>query len=161
MPDVLIGKGKLAGKGVYAGKDFKKGDTVIHWNLVKIRQSEFNKLPKSEHKFVHTFYGQMYLFPEPSRYTNHSVKPNTTPNFKKMLDVANRNIKKGEMITTNSRTELETELKTFIENLKGVSIQDFKQLSGGYRNALVRFKINDTFSTVKLKRVAGNWRIIR
>ena len=81
MKDVYIGKGKLAGKGVYAARDFKKGELVKHWDLKPLTQAEFDTLPKSEHMFVHTFNGKLFLFPEPSRYTNHSANPTVRSDF--------------------------------------------------------------------------------
>lgn len=115
MSDVRIGEGKLAGKGVYAERDFEEGDIVNNWNLVRLSQEDFNQLPESEHKFVHSFWGNMYLFPEPSRYTNHSATPNTKADFVKQCDIALRSIKKGEMITTNATEEITFELQTFLE----------------------------------------------
>lgn len=75
--NVYIGKGKLAGKGVYAARDFEVGEVVKYYNLKPLTQEDFDRLPKGEQRFVHTFRGNMYLFPEPSRYTNHSADPNT------------------------------------------------------------------------------------
>jgi hypothetical protein len=69
MSDVYIGKGKLAGRGVYAARDFKEGEIVRFYHLQKLTQSQFDRLPKKEQMFVHSFWGEMYLFPEPSRYT--------------------------------------------------------------------------------------------
>ena len=68
MQNVIIGKGKLAGKGLYAARDFKQGELVKSWNLKPLTQDEFDELPKSEHMFVHTFDGKLFLFPEPSSH---------------------------------------------------------------------------------------------
>ncbi len=102
MSEVLIGKGKLAGKGVYANRDFKKDEVVIKYNLKALSEDEFKKLPKSEKMFTHQQWGQMYLYSEPERYVNHSENPNTYPDHKLQSDVALRDIKKGEMITTDA-----------------------------------------------------------
>jgi len=115
MPDVIIGKGKLAGKGLYASRDFKEGELVKQWNLKELTQDDFDALPQNEQKFVHSFWGKMYLFPEPSRYTNHSANPTVQSDFKKMSDYAIRPIKKGEVITVNATEEVKYELKTFLE----------------------------------------------
>lgn len=139
---VYIGKGKLAGKGVYAARDFKKGEVVKLYDLKSLTQTAFDALPKSEHKFVHTFWGKMYLFPEPSRYTNHSANPNTRSDLKKMCDIAVRPIKKGEMITTNAKIEVKAELETFIEVYEtSKKVLDFTVLKGGYRNATVSYSL--------------------
>ncbi len=33
MNEVILGKGKIFGKGVYAKRDFEKGEAVIKYNL--------------------------------------------------------------------------------------------------------------------------------
>lgn len=115
MADVFIGKGKLASKGVYAARDFKKGELVKAYNLKPLTQTEYDALPQSERMFTHSFWGQIYLFPEPSRYTNHSVNPNTRSDLKKMCDYTIRPIKKGEMVTTNATVEVHNEVETFMK----------------------------------------------
>jgi len=161
MKDVYIGKGKLAGKGVYAARDFKKGELVTTWNLEELSRDDFDKLPESEHIFVHSFYGKMFLFPEPSRYTNHSAKPTVRSGFEKQCDYAISDIKKGEPITINSRLEIEHELKTFAQNYEKASINDFEWLKGGYRNATISYSLQSgTKKTLILKREDGNWRIL-
>ena len=82
MNDVTIAKGQLAGKGVFAGRDFKVGELVLSYGLRQLSQAEFDALPASEHKFTHSFWGRIYLFPVPGRYVNHSPKPNTRQNLK-------------------------------------------------------------------------------
>ena len=160
MDDVYIGKGKLAGKGVYAARDFREGELVKMYNLKPLTQADFDALPKSERMFVHSFWNQMYLFPEPSRYTNHSVKPNVRPDLDKMCDYAIRPIKKGEMITINATKEVQNELETFIEVYEKTKANDFVWLKGGYRNAVCRYAIDKVKKTLTLKRLDGNWRII-
>jgi len=74
---VIIGKGNLDGKGVYADKDFKKGDIVISYNLIPLTKEQLEKLPNREKMFTHTHWGTTYLYSEPERYVNHSKNPNT------------------------------------------------------------------------------------
>lgn len=163
MDHVYIGKGKLSGKGVYAARDFKVGEIVKYYNLTPLTQEDFNNLPENEKMFVHTFWNQMYLFPEPSRYTNHSANPNTESDLEKMCDIAIQPIKKGEMITTNATKEVRKELETFVEvheKTKGTS--DFKWIKGSYRNAVISYLLpNKTRKTLTLKRIDGNWRILK
>lgn len=102
MNDVVIGKGNLAGKGVFANRDFKKGDVVIKYNLKPLSEKEFEDLPESEKMFVHTHRGQIYLYLEPERYVNHSENPNTYQDLVKKCDIALRDIEKGEPITTDA-----------------------------------------------------------
>lgn len=102
---IIIGKGNLAGKGVYAAKDFKKDEVVIKYNLKPLTKQEFKNLLESEKEFVHTHQGIIYLYSEPERYVNHSEKPNTYQDLTKRYDIALRDIRKGEMITTDSTKE--------------------------------------------------------
>jgi hypothetical protein len=102
MSDVIIGKGNLAGKGVYANRDFKKGEVVIKYNLKPLTKEEYKNLPKNEKMFTHTHWGVTYLYSEPERYVNHSKNPNTYQNLTNQCDIALRDIKTGEMITTDA-----------------------------------------------------------
>ncbi len=160
MKDVYIGKGKLAGKGLYAARDFKKGELVKLWNLKPLTQAEFDVLPKAEHMFVHTLGGKLFLFPEPSRYTNHSSNPTTYSDFGERCDYALRAIKKDEPITVDAKLEVKYELETFIEALERHPIKGFKWLKGGYRNAVVSYAVGGVDKTMTLKRLAGNWRVV-
>ena len=101
MNDVVIGKGNLAGKGVYANRDFKEGEVVIKYNLKPLAEEEFRGMPESEKTFIHTHWGVRYLYSEPERYVNHSANPNTYQDLRDQCDIVLRDIKKGEMITTN------------------------------------------------------------
>lgn len=126
MKDVYIGKGKYDGKGVYAARDFKKGEVVVLYNLTKLTQAEFDALPKSERQWTHSFWGEIYLFPEPGRYVNHSDDPTTFPDLDKMADVALRPIKKDEPITIYNPIEWQHELDTFLEAYeKAANSRDF------------------------------------
>ncbi|MFS8159320.1 MAG: DUF4440 domain-containing protein [Candidatus Roizmanbacteria bacterium] len=164
VEDITIGKGKLAGKGIYANRDFREGELVLYWNLKKLSQIEFDKLPKSEHMFVHSFFGEMYLFPAPSRYTNHATNPNTCSDFKAKCEYTIRPIKKGEMITTNATDEITYELETFLEAYeKAANSRDFTKV-----NPLIAEKAVFTFTegvfegkeAIK-KAFEDTWQIIR
>ncbi|OGJ56074.1 hypothetical protein A2706_01990 [Candidatus Peribacteria bacterium RIFCSPHIGHO2_01_FULL_51_35] len=102
MDDVILGSGNLAGKGVYAAKDFAKGEVVIRYALKPLTQQEFDTLPNEEKEFTHTHKGVVHLYSEPERYVNHSADPNTYQDHSRKCDVALRDIKKGEMITTDA-----------------------------------------------------------
>ena len=102
MQDIIIGKGNLADKGVYANKNFKKGDVVIRYNLKPLTEEEYDSLQESEKIFTHIHLGQRYLYSEPERYVNHSDSPNTYQDLLKKQDTALQDIKKGESITTNA-----------------------------------------------------------
>jgi hypothetical protein len=161
MSDVIIGKGKLAGKGVYAARDFEVGEVVKFYNLKELSQKDFDTLRQNEKMFVHSFWGKMYLFPEPSRYTNHSANPNTRSDLSKMCDIAIKPIKKGVMITTNATVEVQKELETFIEAYEEQKLTNFEWVKGGYRNAVVKYELpNNKKQNFTLKRIDGNWRIV-
>lgn len=99
---VIIGKGNLAGRGVYADKDFSKGEVVIQYHLKHLTKREYKALLKNEKMFTHSHSGQIMLYSEPERYVNHSKTPNTYQDLVKQQDIALRKIKKGEMITTDA-----------------------------------------------------------
>jgi len=123
----------------------------------------FAHLTEQEKMFVHSFWGEMYLFPEPSRYTNHSATPNTRSDLEKMCDIAIKPIKRGEMITTNATREIQNELETFVEAYESPrKVAHFTWLTGGYRNATIQYTLpNRSQKTLRLKRVSGNWRILK
>lgn len=100
--DVVVGKGEMFGKGVYANRDFRKGEILIHYNLKALLGDEYKNLSKEEKYFVHTHWGIKYLYGIPERYVNHSSNPNTLPDLKNKCDVAIRYIKLGEQITTDA-----------------------------------------------------------
>ena len=100
--DVIIGKGNLAGKGVYANRDFKKGEVVIKYHLRPVTEEEFESLPDSEKMFTHTHWGTINLYSEPERYISHSDNPNTYQDLIKQCDIALCDIKKGEEITSDA-----------------------------------------------------------
>ena len=92
----------MAGKGVYANRDFKKGEVVIKYNLKPLAEKEFENLPESEKMFTHTHWGTINLYSEPERYVNHSDNPNTYQDLINQCDIALRDIKKGEEITSDA-----------------------------------------------------------
>ena len=99
---VFLGEGEMFGKGVYANKDFKKGEVVIQYNLRSLSKDEYNNLLDEDKNFVHVHWGVKYLYGVPERYVNHSSDPNTLSDLRNKCDVAVRDIKSGEQITTDS-----------------------------------------------------------
>lgn len=105
MADLIIKKSRIGQfeKGVFANRNFKKGETVIQYKGLKLLTKEqFRNLSESEKRFTHKHWGKIYLYPSPARYVNHSQNPNTIQNLKGRYDIAIRGIKKGEEITTDS-----------------------------------------------------------
>ena len=96
--NIVVKKSKIQGKGVFADKYFKKGEIVLKWNPKIITQKESEKLPAKEKHYLEHQNGQYLLMQPPERYVNHSCDSNTR--VKNQCDVAIRNIKKGEEITS-------------------------------------------------------------
>lgn len=150
FPDVIVGKGKLAGKGVYAARDFKKGELVVSYNLKELTQDEFNKLPMSEREWTHSFWGKIHLFPYPPRYVNHSENPSTYPDLDKMGNFALRPIKKGEAVTIDDTIELRNELNTFLGAYeKAANSCDFDNVSPLVANDAVFWFTDGTYEGKK------------
>jgi len=100
MDDVIIKKSKIHGLGVFANRNFEKGEVVLKWDLSnELSPQEVEKLSEEEKKYVSYQNGKYILMRPPERYMNHSCDANThTGNF---CDIAKRDIKKGEEITTD------------------------------------------------------------
>jgi len=89
-----ISKAGKKGKGVFATKDIKKGETVVVWHPKKTVSKEgMQKLSDYEQNHTTpTGDGKYFVMGEPERYINHSCNLNTYVKNKK--DVALKNIKK-------------------------------------------------------------------
>jgi SET domain-containing protein len=107
--DVVIGKSRIGqfpnGEGVFANRNFKKGEVVIRYRLKPLTRQEWEKLPEDEKEFTHTHRGQVYLYSEPERFVNHSDRPNTYQDLEKHQDIALRDIGTGEEITTDATAD--------------------------------------------------------
>lgn len=102
MPEsISVRASKLNNKGVFAAKDFRKGDVVLRWQSNKIlTKDDVEALPASEKHYVSNYTpGELLLQGEPERYVNHSCDPNTEVH--ENSDVAIRDIAKEEEITTD------------------------------------------------------------
>jgi len=102
LDDAVIGKGNMFGKAVFANRDFKKGEVVINYNLKPLTEKEFKNLSEYEKNFTHKHWGITYLYSEPERYVAHSQNPNTKQDLKAQCDIAVKDIKKGDEITTDA-----------------------------------------------------------
>jgi len=99
--DVIVKGSSIEGKGVFANRDFKKGDIVIKWNIDTIlTKEEVENLPENEKRYVFPLDDKFLLQQPPARYVNHSCDPNTKV-VDDSSDVAVRDIKKGEEITSD------------------------------------------------------------
>ena len=101
VPEALIvKKSAIEGRGVFAGRDFKRGEVVTIWDTShQLTPEEVKKLTKTELRYVVYLKGKRLLLQPPARYVNHSCDANThADNF---CDVAKRDIKSGEEITAD------------------------------------------------------------
>jgi len=99
--DVVVKKSSKQGKGVFACKNFRKGDFVLKIDDSHVVTDE-SKLTKKQHKF-HLDYlsDKIVLMQEPEVYINHSCDPNVyvkTKNVGRNV-YALQDIKKGDEIT--------------------------------------------------------------
>jgi hypothetical protein len=115
MEDVTIGAGSLAGKGVYAARQFEAGEVVVAFELTPLSSDEFLELPAGDDLFVHSYGGARWLYPPPARWVNHSDEPSCYQDFERSCDVALRRIEVGEAITINATQETDRELSTFLD----------------------------------------------
>jgi hypothetical protein len=115
MDDVTLGAGNLAGRGVYAARDFAAGELVVAYQLQPLDEAEYRALPAGEELFVHSYGGRRYLYPAPARYLNHSDDPSCYQDFDRCCDIALRPIARGEPITIDANQETARELDTFLD----------------------------------------------
>lgn len=99
--DIIVKKSKLNKKRVFAAHDFRRGEVVLKWKSKRIlTKNEVDRLPESERHYVsHYTHGEYLLQQAPERFVNHSCDPNTK--VQNNSDVAIRDIKKGEEITSD------------------------------------------------------------
>jgi hypothetical protein len=105
----------LAGKGVYAAREFAAGEIVLVFELQPLTREQFRALPPGEELFVHSYRGRRWLYPPPARWVNHADQPSCYPDFVRGCDVALRAIKVGEAITIDATEETSFELSTFLD----------------------------------------------
>ncbi|EKD44233.1 MAG: hypothetical protein ACD_71C00206G0003 [uncultured bacterium (gcode 4)] len=97
---VVIKQSDIHGKGVFATRDFKAGEIILQWDKsVILSDVEFERLSDNEKQYVNFMEGVHVYMQEPEKYVNHSSNPNTIA--KQFCDIATRDIKEGEEITSN------------------------------------------------------------
>jgi SET domain-containing protein len=98
MRATIIKDSEIEGRGVFAARDFKKGETVLVWCPKLISLDEAESLSEAEKNFLIKGSKNLLMQP-PERYVNHSCEPNTE--VVNNSDVALRDIKTGEEITSD------------------------------------------------------------
>jgi hypothetical protein len=98
--DISIMKSKIEGKGIFACRDFKKGEIVLKRDIShQLSSEEVKKIPETEKRYIAYFKKKLILMQSPAKYVNHSCDSNTyVDNF---CDVAKRHIKTGDEITAD------------------------------------------------------------
>jgi len=105
-----VDKSPIHGLGVFAGEDIAKGTKV--WEFVDgfdrtISEEDVLKLPQQAQDYLDTYAymadGKFCLCGDHGIYTNHSETPNSGSDNGSDYQVALRNIKKGEEITSDYR----------------------------------------------------------
>lgn len=101
VPKVVVKKSKIHGKGIFANRNFKKGDIILEIDDSHIVE-DFSKLTKHQQQFECDYLGdKTVLMQSPEKYINHSCNPNsytkTIGGTRKLI--AMRDIKKGKEIT--------------------------------------------------------------
>ena len=98
---VSIRTSTIHGRGVFACRDFKKGEPIHVWDTTHVVSlQEYERLPKTEQAYVDRREdGSLIMMQPPEKYVNHSCEPNTSAIEGR--DVALRDIKKGEELTTD------------------------------------------------------------
>lgn len=110
MKGVVVIKSTIHGKGVFAARNFKKGEIVLKWKGKILSEVEKNALSPNQQKFCSRYEkGEWILFDAPCKYVNHSCKSNTKA--KNHADVAITDITKGEEITADYEDESVVDFK--------------------------------------------------
>lgn len=119
--DIIIKKSKINKKDVFAVRDFKKGETVLEWNPKILEKSQVERLRNNQKHYIYKVGKNKYfLMQSPEKFVNHSCEANTR--VKDNCDVAVRNIKKGEEITSDygKGVSVSFECKCDSKNCRGV-----------------------------------------
>jgi SET domain-containing protein len=103
--DIVIRRSTIDRRGVFAARDFRKGEAVMKWSIDKIlTKAELKDASPGDEKYIsYLGKGKYVIMGAPSRFVNHSCDANTTA--VNGVDIAKRDIMKGEEITANYSEE--------------------------------------------------------
>ena len=106
---ITTNKSKIHGNGIFAARNFTKGEVVIKWSSHKqIVEKDIAMLTKKEQKFISYINGCFMTVPPEARL-NHSCSPNVyLDDFKY---IARKKINKGDEITCDYRKESQENFK--------------------------------------------------
>ena len=95
---VEVKDSNIEGKGVFALRDFKKGEEILCWDISNVISKEkVDKMSTKEERYVSFINGVYVVMQSPEKYVNHSCDSNTK--IENFSDIAIKDIKKGEEIT--------------------------------------------------------------
>lgn len=98
--DIVIRKSNINGKGIFAGKNFKRGSIVLQWKPKILTEKQLLDLSSDQKHYCIKEKKDIYLLMQaPEKFVNHSCRPNTK--VKSRCDVAIKDILIGEEITSN------------------------------------------------------------
>ncbi|MBY0472913.1 SET domain-containing protein [Patescibacteria group bacterium] len=98
--NIFVGPSQIEGLGVFAKRNFVKGETVLRWNPKALTEQEFKNIPPEQKRYLFKLEnGINVLMQSPEKFVNSSDSPNT--HTVGQSDVAIRDIKVGEEITSN------------------------------------------------------------
>jgi len=101
---VIVTESKIHKRGVFTNRDFEKGEVVLKWKPKILKKSEIKGLPAEEKHYLYQDENRSYfLMRSPEKYVNHSCDANTR--IENQCDIAIRDIKKGEEITSDYEKE--------------------------------------------------------
>ena len=97
--NVVVKPSPIEGRGVFAKRPFKTGETVLRWKVKRLSPQEETNIDEGSKRYVNTLEdGTKVLMQIPERYVNSSTEPNTATAGE--ADVAIRDIEVGEEITS-------------------------------------------------------------
>lgn len=98
--NVIVKPSTIEGFGLFAKREFKKGEVVLVWHPTILTKEKLNNMPEDQKRYINILEnGTSVLMNVPERYVNSSDKPNI--HTVGTTDVAVRDIKINEEITSN------------------------------------------------------------
>lgn len=95
--DIIVKKSNIEGNGVFAARNFKKGEVVLRWDISHaLTPKELEQLTEEEKKYVSYTDGRYVVMQAPEKFVNHSCNENTHAN--NFCDIAKRDIKTGKRL---------------------------------------------------------------
>jgi SET domain-containing protein len=132
IKEVEVEDTKGKGKGVFAKRNFKKGELIFRYKKGKIvARKDFGKLSEWESDHLDELDEDKFeVQPAPACFVNHSCDPNAIAKGRSYFVL--KSIKKGEEITVDYRSKgifkNKWECKCGSKNCKGYVISDFFSL---------------------------------